>query len=340
MVATAGDIAAAQQAYVAPGQPDQPWLERSAMLLQQFGQDAAAIRPLLKSHDAAAALDEMEKDFKAIVVLDGTARQDLQEAQNLLAADLIFSEGHDTIAALVMTLRGLESGEKQMVAVQRASLERQQFGTLACIGVFWILGILVLARAPASGIGDPGSVNLAHLAPSDPGSRIPDPGVAAVPPPATVDLAEAAAVCGALAHATDTSSLRDALASSAAVLGARGIIVWMGAGEELFPALSFGYDERIVQRLGPIARAAGNATAEAWRTAQLRTVPAGVTSHGAIAAPIDGVAGCVGVFAAEVRNGREEDAATRAVAAILAAQLAGIVSAWPAASSADVHKTA
>ena len=54
MIATAGDIAAAQQAYVAPGQPDQPWLERSAMLLQQFGQDAAAIRPLLQSNDAAA----------------------------------------------------------------------------------------------------------------------------------------------------------------------------------------------------------------------------------------------------------------------------------------------
>src|SRR5437016_3830576 len=82
----AGDIAAAQQAYVAPGQPDQPWLERSAMLLQRFGQDAAAIRPLLQSNDAAATLDEVEKDFKAIVVIDGKARQDLQQAQNLLAA--------------------------------------------------------------------------------------------------------------------------------------------------------------------------------------------------------------------------------------------------------------
>jgi hypothetical protein len=343
MMATAGDIAAAQQAYVAPGQPDQPWLERSAMLLQQFGQDAAAIRPLLQSNDAAAALDEIDKDFKAIVVIDGRARQDLQQAQNLLAADLIFSEGHDTIAMLVMTLRGLESAEEQTVAAQRASLERQQWVGLGFVALVWAVGLIALVRpgvgirhAPSGVEGDSGFANLepSNLEPSDPGSRIPDPG------PPTVDLQAAADVCATLARAIDAASLREALARSAVILDARGIIVWMGAGEELFPALSFGYDERVVQRFGPIPRNAANATAEAWRTAQLRTVSADVMSHGAVAAPIKGVSGCVGVFAAEVRNGREGDPATRAVAAIIAAQLASIVSAWPAASSTEVHKTA
>jgi hypothetical protein len=42
----------------------------------------------------------------------------------------------------------------------------------------------------------------------------------------------------------------------------------------------------------------------------------------------------MGVFAAEVRHGREEDPSMRAVAAIIAAQLASIVSAWPAGSAA------
>jgi hypothetical protein len=62
-------------------------------------------------------------------------------------------------------------------------------------------------------------------------------------------------------------------------------------------------------------------------------------AHGAIAAPVHGVSGCVGVFAAEVRHGREADPGTQAVAAMVAAQLAGLVSAWPSAS-AGVHKTA
>src|SRR5204862_2396540 len=111
---------------------------------QRFGQDAAAIRPLLQSNDAAATLDEVEEDFKAIVVIDGKARQDLQQAQNLLAADLIFGEGHDTIAALVMTLRGLESSEEQTAADRRASLDHQQRGALAFVSLIWPVGLITL----------------------------------------------------------------------------------------------------------------------------------------------------------------------------------------------------
>ena len=322
MITTAGDIASAQQAYVAPGQPDQPWLERSAMLLQQFGQDAAALRPLLHSVDAAAALDEVDKDFKSIVVIDGKARQDLQQQQSLLAADLIFSEGHDTIGMLVTTLRGLGASEQETASAQRASIERQQWRTVGVLAVLWIAGLIALVPL-ATGAGSE------NREPSNPESRIPNP----APVPPAVDLAAAADVCGALARTADISSLRDVLARAAAVLDARGIIVWMGAGEELFPALSYGYDTRVVERLGPIARNEANATAEAWRSAQMRTVTAGATSNGAVAAPVTGIGGCIGVFAAEVRHGREEDPGTRAVGAMIAAQLAGIISAWPGASS-------
>src|SRR5438552_3477334 len=327
MISTAGDTASAQQAYVAPGQPDQPWLERSAMLLQQFGQDAAAIRPLVMSTDAAAALDQVEKDFKSIVVINEKARQGLQQAQSLLAADLIFSEGHDTIGALVMTLRGLEASEEQTAAAEHASLERRQWATIGGIALLWNAGLLALVPI-AAGLGTRDSGLDGSTFPN-PESRIPNSG----PMPSSVDLTAAADVCGALAQTADTATLRDVLARAAAVLDARGIIVWMGAGEELFPALSYGYDERVVERLGAIPRNAANATAEAWRTAQLRTVAAGETSHGAVAAPVSGINGCVGVFAAEVRHGREEDPGTQAVAAMIAAQLAGIVSAWPAAST-------
>jgi hypothetical protein len=336
MISTAGDIAAAQGAYVAPGQPSQPWLERCATLLQQFGQQLAALRPVLASNEAANALDDIDKRFKALVALDDKARQDLQEEQSLLAADLIYSEGHDTVGAMMMTLRNLKSAEERAARTQRTVLEQQQAAALGGISGMWVLGLVLLARPgsrPAAPTAD-ANVNFSRIEPSDPGSRIADPGRAA-----TVDLAAAADVCSALARTTDAASLRDVLARAAAVLDARGIIVWMGAGEELFPAVSVGYDDRIVERLGPIPRNASNATADTWRTAQLRTVPSDVMAHGAIAAPVHGVGGCIGVFAAEVRHGREADPATQAVAAIVAAQLAGLVSAWPSAS-AGVHKSA
>jgi hypothetical protein len=334
MIATARDISAAQDAYVAPGQPNQPWFERSAILLQQFGQDLTALRPVVASDDAAGALDDIDTRFKALVVLDEKARQNLQEEQSLLAADLIFSEGHDTVGAMVTTLRNLASAEERAARTKQAGVQQQQLTALGGISMLWILGLLLLARRGPR-VGDPGSVNFSRITPPVAGSLAADPGRSV----ATVDLAAAADVCNALARTTDSASLRDALARAATVLDARGIIVWMGAGEELFPAVSVGYDERVVERLGPIPRSASNATAETWRTAQLRTVPGDVMAHGAIAAPVHGVLGCIGVFAAEVRHGREADPAAQAVAVIVAAQLAGLVSAWPS-GSAGVHKTA
>ena len=331
---TAEAVAAAQHAYVAPGQPAQPWLEQSATLLQRFGQDAAAIRSLLTAPEGARALDDIDQRFKALVALDDRVRQDVQEEQTLLAADLIFSDGHDTVAAIAMTLRNLKSAEERTAQTQRAILEQQQAAALGGIAALWGLGLVLLARRGSS-IAEQGSVNFSRLAAADSESRIPNPGSLT----ATVDLAAAADVCAALARATDAVSLHAALTRAAAVLDARGIIVWMGAGEELFPAVAVGYDERVVERLGAIPRNAANATADTWRTAQLRTVAGDVVAHGAIAAPVHGVSGCIGVFAAEVRHGREADPATQAVAAIVAAQLAGLVPAWPSAS-AGVHKTA
>lgn len=323
MIATAGDIASTQRAYVAPGQPDRPWLERGAMLLQQFGEDAAALRPLLQSAGAPAAFDQLDSHFKSIVVVDGNARQDLQQAQSLLAADLIFSEGRDTTGALLEALKGLRAAERATQTEQRAALERQQLITLGAVAALWLVGLIALVPSARR---DTDAMPMSTLSLQSASIRTP----ASTP----VDLAGAATVCGALARAADTAALREALACAATVLDASGIIVWMGAGEELFPALSHGYDSRVVERLGPIPRNAANATAEAWRTAQMRTVSSDVMSHGAVVAPVSGVNGCVGVLAAEMRHGREEDPGTRAVAALIAAQLAAVVSAWPAASSA------
>ena len=339
LIITASEIGSAQQAYVAPGQPNQPWLERGAMLLQQFGEQTAELRPLLRSADARTALDGVVKNFKSLVSIDAQARQNLQEAQELLAADLIFSDGHDAVSAAINGLRATAASETAEGAAEQDALERQQLSIVGGVTAMWLLGLLLLARAPRVAIAQPvthqGLLQAELRAPTT--TTAP---VAAASQPSSIDLASAADVCSALARSTDTTSLQKALAQAASVLDARGLIVWMGAGEELFPAMCHGYDARLVERFGPIARNAANATAEAWRTAQMRTVAGDVMANGAVAAPLISVDGCIGVFAAEVRNGRESDVATRAVAAMIAAQLAGLLSAWPGASATEVHKTA
>ena len=332
MITAAGDFAGAQRAYVAQGQPQQPWFERTAMLLQQIGQLQSGVRPLLKSRDALVAIDEVNDHFKTIVLIDEKSREYIQQGDNLLAADLIFSEGRDALDAAIKTLPTADASEQQAAASKRSDLERQQWGALAGIAVIWLAGLVLLTPSAHAPQAERSFANLG-LSDRTPTDTASEPALPPVTPAPQPDLALVADVCGALARTADADSLRDALARAAAVLDARGIVVWIGAGEELFPALAHGYDERIVARLGPIPRNAANATAAAWRSAQMRTVPADAASHGAVAVPLTGVNGCIGVFAAELRDGREQNAATQAVAAVIAAQLAAIVPAWPAPSS-------
>jgi len=334
MIATAGDVAAAQRAYVAQGQPQQPWFERSAMLLQQFGQLQSGSRSLLKSGDALAAMDAVNEQLKTLVVIDGRSREYIEQGDSLLAADLIFSEGRDSVVAAVKTLRAVDASEEQAVAALQSDLERQQWGTLAGIGVIWFAGLVLLTPSARSSRADESFAKLG-LSERTPTDSVSQPAETPATPAPHPDLGVVADVCAALARTVDANSLRDALARAASVLEARGIVIWIGAGEELFPALAYGYDDRIVARLRPIARNSANATADAWRSAQMRTVPADAGSNGAIAVPVSGVSGCVGVFAAELREGREQDPAIQAVASVIAAQLAAIVPAWPAPSSSQ-----
>ena len=60
-------------------------------------------------------------------------------------------------------------------------------------------------------------------------------------------------------------------------------------------------------------------------------------TNGAVVVPLMTPAGCVGVLAAELRHGGERREATRALATIVAAQLATLVSAAPSAGAANAQ---
>jgi hypothetical protein len=119
---------------------------------------------------------------------------------------------------------------------------------------------------------------------------------------------------------------------AAAVLNAAGLVIWMpdGPGAHLRPTLAHGYAPVVITRMGTIAADADNATAVAFRTQVLQTVPAEGTAPGAVAAPLVTADGCSGVMAAELRAGSPATD-VRAVAAIIAAQLATLIS--PAAAA-------
>jgi GAF domain-containing protein len=147
----------------------------------------------------------------------------------------------------------------------------------------------------------------------------------------TPDLAATAQLCADLARVEETRELPGLLARAASVLEASGIIIWMaeGARSELRPVLAHGYSPQALGKMGTLPRDSETATAAAYRAGQLRTVASDTFSNGAIVVPLVTSAGCIGVMAAEVRNGAEAEPAERALATIVAAQLATLITPAP-----------
>ena len=152
------------------------------------------------------------------------------------------------------------------------------------------------------------------------------------------DLEVVADLCSSMARVQDTRELQGLLERTAKALDASGVIVWMPDGPQgsLRPVLAHGYASLSLSRMGVIHPAADNATATAYRTKSVVVVPAEVLASGAVVAPLISSEGCSGAMAIELREGVEATPQVRAVATILAAQLAtmfmpGAVTAAPKA---------
>jgi hypothetical protein len=293
------------------GEADARWLDRASALAPKVVDEVTAMRPRARSVEAAAKLQAMG-----------------EAAARWTAADPAADE---TVTGLRTAAAQMRTAEEAAFAADRAAIDQQVVLVPGIAALVWLIGLALLVRLPPA----PAS---AFDMPSQP--SLPTSIDGAAPVPSSIDLGAAAELCTALSRVVSSKALPDMLARAAALLDASGVIVWMGAGEELFAATSHGYDPRVISRLGAIPRDAENATAAAWRTGEVRTVPGDMMSNGALVAPMFGPESCIGVVAAEVRHGREDDPATRAVTVILAAQLATVLSAWPAASTAPAAHAA
>jgi hypothetical protein len=126
---------------------------------------------------------------------------------------------------------------------------------------------------------------------------------------------------------SQTNEIDALLGRAARVLSASGVIVWVASEnrDELLPAASSGYDERLFERIGSIRRDAANLTASAFRAGTPRTSVGGTAAPAALAVPLLTPHGSVGVLSAELRDIVEIDPDRLAVAAIFAAQLANLL---------------
>ena len=322
---TVGAIATAQQGYVAPGQLDEPWFERMTMLLEQLNRELSAMRLSLRTADAVKSLESIGVARKALVAADERIRENLTLGQELMAADVIFSDGRDSVDAISTGLHEVRTSEASRKGAERAGLDRERWIVLGLATLAWFAVVVVLMSAPASAtapsIATVQQVEAHPLAPAADANT-----------EQSVDLAATAALCTDLSRVAETAALSELLGRAASILDASGATLWLGAGEQLFAVLGHGYTPQTLARFGPIPRDADNAAAKAWRTGRVAIVGSTEKTAGGIVAPMFGPSGCVGVLAFEGRSNRHYDATLQAVATVIAAQVSTAVSAWPAAS--------
>lgn len=351
------DLRGAFQAYVADGQNTTVWQRSAADLLQAATTQGAGLRAAAVSPEGQGAVEEALELLGSLGRTDARARNYLASGERLSASDVVFAEAAATInraAGAIDVARGHE-GIGRAGSVEQVRL--QQVYVLAGAAGVTLIALLLLFPVPrrSEAVDDGGpsenvgsSLGISHVTSASGPSRArpareePPEGRAAAfaaPPAAPAqDLIDAADLCVALARVQEPRELPALLERAAHILQSAGIIIWMPEGPTgaLRPALAHGYAPIAITRMGSLAVDADNATAEAFRTQTAQRVPPEGDAGGAIVAPLVTAEGCSGVMAAELRHGVVPTDTLQALAGILAAQLAMLIS--PAAAAGEAGR--
>lgn len=332
------ELRGAQQGYVAAGQGPDFWFARVTAIAKDLRIELASLKSLASSPDASIAIEDATGALQDFEQMDHRARDFTRTHQWNSASDLIFADGFDLTKKAADAVDRALSAELADRNGVLSFLKRREGYALAGGSTVVALVVLLLVPVPRR------PVNLEEDAAATPAPRaavshetledLNDFGVIAKAAPApaptaapTVDMSQLSALCTDLAKVSDTRALPAILERAADVLDATGLVVWIADpdGRELSPILVHGYSPQLATRLGTIARDASNVTASAYRTGLLQTMKRDTVSDGAIAAPLVGASGCVGVLAAEMKHGGEQDDVMLSTAAIIASQLATLV---------------
>jgi hypothetical protein len=351
------DLRVSQLAYVAAGTDAESWIPKVKETAGDVAKTIAELQSEATSESTRAALGKAGDLMTEFASVDLRAREYLNSGQQLMASDVIFTEGNQGAADAAQQLSLARAAEHQAFETVEAGLRRQQATALAAGAALVALAVALLVllgpRRKEPGGSDTGSLSIAHAAfsPTTPASSDAGPGsgtglgeAPAASPyvtarPAGPVLRAASQLCTDLGRVSDLDELRQLVGQAADLMDASGIVIWIAAPDNTYvqPALSHGYAPQVMARMTRILRTADNAAAAAYRTGQMQIVLARPgESNGAVVAPLLSPDGCIGAFSAEIRGGGESSESVQALAAIFAAQLAGVLN---IASAAQQERT-
>jgi hypothetical protein len=352
LVAGISELGGAQQAYVAAGQDADFWIRKAGGLLQSLPGALTTLRQSIGTPETSGALESVTEQLTALARLDERARDLVKSGQQLSASDLVFTDGAQIVARSTALLN--DARTRELTRRDSAEATRKWTAVYFAGGAVGVTAIMLLALVaiPRPGpaqqdedvvAGDTRGLGLSGV--PRPADRVAEVEAAPAASPAKLAeearpvarpvLGDAARICISLTTVKEMAELPPLLEQTARVLDAAGVIVWIAdrPGGELHAAIAHGYSAQILARMGAVAASADNATATAFRTGTIQSVPGDGDVNGALAVPLTTSVGIAGVMAAEVRHGRESDQVTRDLAAIIAAQLATLFT--PAAAAED-----
>jgi CHASE3 domain sensor protein len=337
------DARVSQQAYVAAGQGVAFWFEKTAAALQGATDGLTRLRESA-GPAAGTALDAAAATVTEFSAVDQRARDYLKSGEQLMAGDVIFTEGSDAAATAVRQIETARQAQHQAADAEEAAARKQQTLTAGTAAGIVLLVVLLLIPVPrrrtAEAVAPTGIISISPAAvPDSPSTPAPAP-VARLTQHAQGSVLKAATdVATDFGRVRDLDELSRLLGRAAEVMDATGLMVWMGSpsGADLRPVLAHGYNAEMIARIPPVPRSADNAAASAYRTSTLQIVfsrPGG--TGGAVVAPILAAEGCIGALSAEIRSGGETSESVQALAVIFAAHLAGVLGTAPAAAASEI----
>ncbi len=330
------EFRAAETGYLAVGQGPDFWTRRASELYAQI----ATALTRLRSSSAPSVTPQYEAAIAALADLeniDKRARELIENDQRFMAADLVFVDANEPSQRLAGALGSARSAEIVMAEARMTFTSRIRFALNAGAMGLVLLVALVLGR-PAKHISNLSDAErMAQMLrelppavkPAIPLSRAtPPPAPVVVAPPAPpFSLADTAELCVDLARVIDSRDVPALLERAAALLDAKGLIIWMvdRQSNSLTPSVTHGYPDKVLIRMGSLDVGADNVTSLAFQSMRPQTMPATAPGGaGAIAVPLITSSGCSGVLAAEVRDGKPSEEMV-ALAKIIAAQFATLI---------------
>jgi len=343
-----GDVRAAEEAYLVQGQGIPFWMHKVATTVDVVRTKIAGLRQSSANMAALSALVDAESTLAEFETIDRRAREYMNGGQQLMASDVIFTEGSQTSATASRQIESARVAERQSADATSAAIRRREalaVAGAAAVGVLLMLTLVPLPRQEETTVDRKASEpeEFARVVPKPQPPARTEPPVAPPSPRVRISsspvLRAAADLAVAFGKVNEAGELEKLMTRTADVLDASGIVVWMGnsVGGDLRPVLTHGYSSQVVSRMTKVARGADNAAAAAYRTGEMQIVPSRPGFRGAVVAPILRADGCVGALSAEIQDGGEIADGVQAVAAIIAAQLGCVLPESPVESLSDIQ---